>query len=614
MRSRRLRHTGVCLMALGLLLAGCTSSPTGSGPSSGGSGRGSGGTPIRGGTATFAENQSSGVINCIFPIVSLACDLPSNIQFMDLQWAPLFWFGKGSQLVMNQSLSLAEPPVYSDGNKTVSITLKPVKWSDGKPVTARDIEFFINLAKAYESTWAYAVAGEFPSNVSSMSVTGERTIVLHLTQSYSPTWFTYAQLSTIVPLPQHAWDKKSAGGAVGNYDRTSSGAKEVTAFLEKQGTELGTYATNPLWQVVDGPWHLASFKTTGYAVLKPNPEYDAGPKPQLSQFIMEPFTSDSAEASLLQSGGLTYGYVPVSDLAAASRFTSGGYQLAPWPLLSIAYIVLNFDNPAIGPVFKQLYARQAMEALIDQPGYVSAFLGKAGVPTYGPVPLEPVTPYITPQEKANPNPYSPSKATRLLSAHGWSMSSGVLVCSRPGSSSSQCGPGVPAGAKFEFTLQYLGGVPYLDNEMRSLKSAFSKAGIVVNLTTGTEGQVVGAAVPCTGGSTCTWQAVQWGTPSWIWGSPYPTGEQLFKTGAGVNPGSFSDPTIDADISAIQHASSSTAVSAAWSKYTNDVSVALPDLWIPNTVNQVSAVSTKLRGALPQSPLALLTPSLWYYTK
>ncbi len=608
MRSKLFRRIAAAVVTA-VLLAACTSAP-----SSSGGGKTGGSAPIKGGTATFAENQASGAINCIFPVVSLACDLPSNIQFMYLQWTPLYWFGGGSSLVLNRQLSLAEPPVYSDGNRTVTVTLRPATWSDGKPVTARDVEFFVNLVKAYGSNWAYAVSGEFPSNIASMHLEGERTIVFHLTEAYSPTWFTYAQLSEIVPLPQRAWDRTSASGAVGSYDQSPSGAKAVLAFLEKQGTALGSYQANPLWQVVDGAWHLTSFRTDGYAEMEPNRAYRLASPPHLAKFIMEPFTSDSAEANELQSGGITYGYVPVSDLSATSRFSSVGYRISPWPLLSIAYIVLNFNNPSIGSVFKQLYARQAMQALINEPGYVKAFLGEAGVPTYGPVPLKPATPYVTAAERANPNPYNPSKAKSLLRAHGWAMSSGVLACSRPGTSSNECGAGVARGTKFQFTLQYLGGVPYLDNEMRTMKSSFSLAGIQLTLTTGTEGQVVGAAVPCSGGSSCGWQAVQWGTPAWIWGDPYPTGEQLFRTGAGVNPGSFSNPAVDADIAAIQHASSASAVSAAWTRYVNDVSRALPVLWIPNTVNQVSAISTRLHGATPQSPLAQITPSQWYFTR
>ena len=49
-------------------------------------------------------------------------------------YRPLYWFGQGRQPTMNPPLSLAAPPVYSEGNTVVTIHLKPYLWSDGKPV------------------------------------------------------------------------------------------------------------------------------------------------------------------------------------------------------------------------------------------------------------------------------------------------------------------------------------------------------------------------------------------------------------------------------------------------------------------------------------------------
>jgi peptide/nickel transport system substrate-binding protein len=369
--------------ALAATLAACGSSgsPTAGTPAAGAS---TSGKTVRGGTVTFAENQSSGAISYIFPLMSLANDLPSNAQFQALQWEPLYWSGQGGALSASPSLSLAEPPVYSNGDRAVKITLKAAKWSDGQPVTSRDVEFFINLARAYEANWSSYVTGEFPSNVASVTLDGGHSLTLHLTKAFSPTWYTETQLSEIVPFPQHVWDKTSAAGPVGDRDATPAGATAVVDFLEGQAKAISTYATNPLWQVVDGPWHLTTFDADGYAALVPNPGYDIGPKPTLAKFVMQPFTSDAAEANDLSTGALTYGYVPVSDLSAAARFTADGYSLVPWPQLSISYIVLNFNNPAIGPALKQLYVRQAMESLVDQQGYLKSVLGQAGVPDYGP--------------------------------------------------------------------------------------------------------------------------------------------------------------------------------------------------------------------------------------
>jgi peptide/nickel transport system substrate-binding protein len=572
-------------------------------------------SPPTGGTVTFAENQSAGAISYVFPLMSLANDLPSNGQFQFLQWEPLYWSGQDGSLKASPQLSLAEPPVYGDGNREVTIHLKSAMWSDGQPVTSRDVEFFINLARADKANWATYVSGEFPDDVASVVLDGPHALTLKLTKAYSPTWFTESQLSEIVPLPQHAWDKTSSSGPVGNADMTPAGAKKVVAYLTGQSAKLATYQTNPLWQVVDGPWHMATFKPDGYAAMVPNPRYNIGPKPTIAKFIMEPFSSDDAEANDLSTGALTYGYVPVSDLSAAARFEAEGYKLDPWPLLSISYVVLNFNNPAVGPALRQLYVRQAMESLIDQQGYLKSYLGAAGVPDYGPVPLQPANPYVSASSRTNPYPYSPAHATTLLKAHGWKVvPNGKTTCAKPGTGAGECGKGVAAGAALTLSLQYVSGLPYLDNEMQSLKSAMSSAGITVNLSQGSEGQVVDSAVACTSGPTCKWQAVQWGTPAWIWSNPYPTGEQLFGTGAGVNPGSYSDPTVDADISALQTAATPAATTAAWDKYQRDVATNLPVLWLPNTVNQVSAISTKLTGASAQNPLNLLAPSTWSLSK
>ena len=63
----------------------------------------------------------------------------------------------------------------------------------------------------------------------------------------------------ITPIPQHAWDKTSVNGTIGNYDMTPSGAKAVVAYLQKAASDTTTYTTNPLWKVIDGPWELQTF-------------------------------------------------------------------------------------------------------------------------------------------------------------------------------------------------------------------------------------------------------------------------------------------------------------------------------------------------------------------
>ena len=64
-------------------------------------------------------------------------------------WRPLYWTVNGTVPEIEPSMSIANPPVYSNGNKTVTISMKSnYKWSNGQPITANDLLFAIDLIKA----------------------------------------------------------------------------------------------------------------------------------------------------------------------------------------------------------------------------------------------------------------------------------------------------------------------------------------------------------------------------------------------------------------------------------------------------------------------------------
>ena len=143
LRSRMLTVV-VGAAALAVVAAGC-------GGSSGSSSSNTGGTKVKGGTAVYAL-PPSGVPNYIFPYTSSAefSDINSGyLQF--LLYRPLYWFGQGETPNYNASLSVANAPTFS-GNK-VTITLKPYKWSNGQPVTAQNVMFWLNMEAAVPSDY-----------------------------------------------------------------------------------------------------------------------------------------------------------------------------------------------------------------------------------------------------------------------------------------------------------------------------------------------------------------------------------------------------------------------------------------------------------------------------
>jgi len=600
---RRSVQLGIAVAAAALVAAACSSS---SGPSA------SGGKPVSGGTVTFAE--PSGVTpNYIFPMLTAAYYSVANIeQFQRLSFRSLYWIGNGrGQPVVDPALSLAALPVYSDNDSVVTIHLGNYTWSDGQPVTTRDVAFWINLLRANKTDFAAYIPGEFPDNLKSYKIVNSKTIVLTLTGSYNPTWFTYDQLSQITPLPAQAWDKTSATGAVGNYDTTPAGAKAVFAFLTAQSKDIATYGSNPLWKVVDGPWKLVSYQTDGYAKFAANRDYAGPVKPRFSYFAELPFTSDTAELNVLRSGTtIDYGYLPTEDAPQASALASDGYTTTQWQGWGTSFFLMNFQNPKTGPIIAQAYIRQAMQSLIDEPAYLSGPLEGYGHTDYGPVPAEPSNPYVDAYEAKGPWPYSPATAVKLLSGHGWTVKrSGVTTCTSPGSGTGHCGAGIAAGTPLSFSLQYATGVAWVNEEMLALKSSFAQAGIQLSLTTAPFDSIISLLAPCTKTeASCSWQMLNYGG-GWTYGvDPYPTGDQLFATGSGSNSSNYSDPEADRLIAATVHGPGTLT---AFENYFADQ---IPVLWMPQPVYQISEISKNLHGTLPQSPIESLTPEDWYLTK
>jgi peptide/nickel transport system substrate-binding protein len=555
---------------------------------------------------TFALPPAT-VPNYIFPIFSGAQDSIVNVyQMQQIMFRTLYYFGDGTSPEVNPTLSLALPPVFTDGGKTVTITLKKYEWSDGTPVTSRDITFFINLLKSDQGDWADYVPGEFPANVTSVTAPNASTVVMHLDRAYSSTWFLYNELSQITPLPQQAWDKESPTGKIGNFDETAAGAKAVFNFLTKEAETSSTYATDPLWQTVDGPFKIKQYEATGYSVYVPNKKYSGPSKDNYSEFIEVPFTTDAAEYNAVRSGSLDYGYVPPQDTSQISLLESQGSSIVPWVGWDINYFPINFNNPTVGPLFQQLYFRQALQEMVDQPTDIKKALYGYGTPTYGPVPVEPKNTFTSPQEKSNPYPFSPSNSAKLLRDHGWDVvPRGTTTCAKPGTAANECGAGIAKGMKLELNLQYDSGVTYTAVEMEQYKSNLAGDGIQLNLTTAPFNTIITNAAPCNKGPTCTWEMENWGG-GWTFGPDFePTGETLFATDSGFNEGRYSDPTNDANINATHSVSGL----SPFYKYENYLAEQLPVIWQPASDYQISVLAKGLKG-VTQSPEENFTPEDW----
>ena len=615
---RKLRLAAVAgAAALALAAASCssTSSP---GPTT------SGGT-AKGGTATIALPAGVTYSN-IFPFYGVTEASVYNLQFQYLLFRPLYLFGNNtdSSVSVNYPLSTATPPVYSDGGKTVVVNMKGWKWSNGEAVDAKDLIFFLNMAEAEKANWYGYAKGLLPDNLVSYKATGADQVTFHLNRSYSTICFTYNQLGELKPMPM-AWDvtsltgKPNSGGCVADSAADNwAKCKAVYTFLTAQSKDPSTYATCHLWSVVDGPWRLSSFSTTGNVTIVPNKAYSGSPKPKLAAVKFVPYTADSTEYTALKTGQLDVGYIPSADLPQkpassilpATNPLGSSYSLQPFYFFGITYAQPNFNNSQIGFIVRQLYVRQALQSAFDQPGIIKAIYRGYAVPASGPAPNAPPGNQWIPSIQAQnnyqgPYPFSIAKAKSLLTSHGWAMQGGVMTCQDP----AKCGTGIKQGQQLKLTFIYSTGQAATAEMWQTYKSDASKAGIDINLVGQTFNTIVGEAAPCAPmGPKCSVQVFAYG--GWVYDGPgfEPTGEPLFATGAGSNAGNYSDSKMDNLINAT-HTSSSLDVFHTYATYGAQQ---LPFIWNPNAYT-VQAISSSLHN-VTFSPLFTLLPEYWSFSK
>ena len=635
----------VVILSVAVLAAACgsSSSSSGGGSGSGGSAGSSGGTQsssptsgpgltqpyapagtrIQGGTVYFTQIPEQ-MPNYIFPMYSpQVCGTQNINQLMYMMFRPLYWFGNNYRPTIDYDYSIGQQPQFSGGGKTVTVKLNAWKWADGEAVTSRDLEFWMNVMKADPATeWCGYVPGYFPDNVASYSAPNPQTFVLHFKKAYSPEWVIYDELSQLTPIPL-AWDRTSLSAPAPTSDNghlpdtTKAGAAAVYKFLDGQSKDLGTWDTSPLWKVVDGPFRLENFSSNGQVTFVPNPDYSGSPKPSIAKLVTLPFTSEAAVYNEVRSSGpsaLTIASLPQQYAPQASTLTGEGYNYNKAASYSFNYFPLNFHNPKVGPIFSQLYFRQAFQHLIDQQGWIDAFLKNTANPTYGPVPPSPPSPLVNPALlTTNPYPFSVSAAQQILSSHGWKVvPNGTTTCQNP----TLCGAGITKGEGISFNIDYASGVVATEDEMNDLQAQARKVGINIDLTTHPFATVIGTAVACEPTQpTCKWQSENWGA-GWIYGPSYlPTGEQLFAPGAVANYGSFSDATTTGLIQAVTTATDATQ---ALNAYAENVEHMVPVVFGPTSIGtyagDAGVLVAKNLGGYAANALGQMNPEDWYFTR
>ncbi|MEV6008943.1 ABC transporter substrate-binding protein [Streptomyces sp. NPDC051976] len=574
------------------------------------------GSPSTGGTATIALTPGLNPTS-VFPYPPASANGTEIAKGQ--MWRALYRpSGQGDQ-VADMTTGMADAPVYSADRKTVTIKLKPRTWSNGRAVGADDVVFSLDLLKAAlkesAANWSFYTPGQFPDGVTATATaTAADTVAFHLDTAYNPSYLL-SLLTLLYVMPSQEWNIARTGGPHLDFTQPKN-AKAIYDYLTKQSSTPATFATNPLWQIVNGPYRLKSYDaTTGSYALAPNRRYTGPGGSRLAEVDFKSFTSAAAVLNQLKAGNLTVGTLDSSFVTQISTLKRAGYHVygAPAPAV-LDMLTFNFTDHTgnFDKVVAQPYIRQALQHLVDQQGditsrgvyngaasanYSTAALGSPYPPAFG--------------DKA-PYPYSPAAAEKLLTAHGWKVvPNGSTTCVRPGTAADQCGTGIPQGQTISFTIAAANTPSYVPARDISLSSAAGKLGIKIKVETKALDYLYNnyghSYAPANDDK---WAAQDYGSLSLAAG--YPSSNTVFNTGGSFNLGGFQDTAVDKMINASTFGADPKALSAE----TTGIAKALPALFFPAPDILVVWKDT-LSG--PPSAFQSLTsylysPEQWYFTK
>jgi peptide/nickel transport system substrate-binding protein len=567
--------------------------------------------PVKGGTAAWACHVGFPPAT-IFPFTPPErMGIRNLFEFQTLMYRPLYWLGRDGQPGVDYDLSLAYPPEWSRDGRSVTVTLKSWTWSNGEPICADNVMFWVNMMVVKGSRYGGYTPGYLPDNLTSYEKVARDTVRFDFDRAYSKTWVLMNQLTLITPMPR-AWDR-TADDTPANASADLADIPAVYDYLVAQNGEWTqesnefrtTWPSSPVWSVVNGPWRLKRVELDGAVTFVPNERYCGPNRPYLDEFRQVPISSDSEQYRLLQAGprapgGLQVGFLPHGLPAEPPEH----YRLVPQDIYLINYMLLNFRNPTMaGQLIRQPYIRQALQLAMDQDTAIRDIFHGHGFRTTGPVPAVPASDLISPGRRSNYMGFDIQRARQLLADHGWDVSRTPAVCVRP----DRAGAGIDAGTRLSFAVRYAQGRVALTQLMDQFRRDAAMAGIELRLREVNGSIMVGQDHSNEGpDDRYLWELQCW-NGGWVFYG-HPTGEVLFKTGAGSNYGHYSDPKADALIDA-------TVVSDdldALYEYQDYVAEQVPVIWTPGFPLRLFAVDNNVRGFEPVNPYGMINPENWYY--
>ncbi len=321
--------------------------------------------------------------------------------------------------------------------KTWKFTLLPnLKWSDGQPLTADDIDFtwklWVNPKFAAASTDGYNLITGADVSSDKLSIT------FHLKEAYAPFLAVWTD-GGLAPLPKHVFQSVAPDQILKSKENLDP-------------------------SVTSGPFKMKESVTGSHYTVVRNDNYFLASQgmPYLDSVIFRPVSDENTVLKDLQSGSITSTwFIDVSKTKAYQALADYNFVVNP-AASNFETIVVNFKNPILG---KNVEVRQALAMAIDH----QALIKTARVGQASPLCTDHGAAVHPGYQPDAPCPkFDPAAANKLLDDHGWAKGA----------------DGVRAkdGQRLEFKYTTTSGKPWRQADEEILQQNFKDIGIKINIT------------------------------------------------------------------------------------------------------------------------------------
>ena len=262
---------------------------------------------------------------------------------------------------------LAESWTISDDGTVWTFNLRQdVMWSDGNPVTAKDIEYSVKRAVMPETASPYAYVLYSIKNAAAINQTD---------------------------IPTDTYDIDSLGvKALDDY--TVEFTLEAPAAYFESISSMWTLRPVPSWAieqfgdawtdpeniVVNGPYKLVEWRPGEKLIFEKNPDYIKADEVQIDRVEVSLITDQFTEVALYESGDLdvageSAASLPAEEVARILADPTLSAELHQGPRASTTYVGFTMTKPP----FDDVLVRKAFSAAIDRETMVRDVVG-SGVP------------------------------------------------------------------------------------------------------------------------------------------------------------------------------------------------------------------------------------------